>query len=322
VEAQRWLFIGFALAFAVKVPLFPLHTWLPDAHVEAPAAGSIVLAGVLLKMGTFGFMRYAMPLFPETAAELRSVLAVIAVIGILYGSLMAFTQRDVKKLVAYSSVAHLGFVMLGIVAFTPTAGSGAIYQMLNHGISTGALFLLVGFLYQRTHTRTISDYGGIAKVVPVFAASFLLIILSSIGLPGTNGFVGEFLILAGTFAAPVFGGVPRDGELTGLNTPLVAALATLGVVLGAVYMLRMYQRVALGPVRHPENRLLRDLSLGESIAVAPLVVQVIVMGVFPQPFLRRIEPAAQRYAVRMTQGYVPVPVMPLPGEPRPRVDSP
>jgi NADH-quinone oxidoreductase subunit M len=290
------------VAFAVKVPMFPLHTWLPDAHVEAPAAGSIILAGVLLKMGVFGFLRYAMPFFPQAAAYYRPLLAILAVVGIVYGSLMSFAQRDLKKLIAYSSVAHLGFVMLGVLVLSVEATTGAIYQMLNHGISTGALFLLVGILYERTHTRAIGDYGGIAKVVPLYATAFMVIMLSSIGLPGTNGFVGELLILLGAYRAPFASGLagPAGVVLPSLNTTLLAAVAAIGVVLAAIYMLRMYQRVMLGPIRHAESRALTDLTRRERLVVAPLVLMVIWMGVLPQPFLDRIAPAARSYIARMT----------------------
>ncbi|HEY5764749.1 MAG TPA: NADH-quinone oxidoreductase subunit M, partial [Candidatus Deferrimicrobiaceae bacterium] len=232
VKMQFWMFGAFALAFAFKVPMFPFHTWLPDAHVDAPTAGSVILAGVLLKMGTYGFLRLAIPLFPVAAVDLAPVLATLAVIGILYGALVAMVQKDIKKLVAYSSVAHLGFVMLGLFAMNVQGIEGGILQMVNHGISTGALFLLVGIVYERRHTRLISEYGGLSKVVPVFAVCFMIVTLSSIGLPGMNGFVGEFLILLGAFAA----------------SPPAAALATLGIILGAVYMLWMFQRVMFGPL--------------------------------------------------------------------------
>jgi len=261
-EARKWLFLAFALAFAVKVPMFPLHTWLPDAHVEAPAAGSIILAGVLLKLGVFGFLRFAMPFFPDAAAYFRPAIAILAVVGVVYGSMMSFVQKDMKKLVAYSSVAHLGFVMLGVMAASVEASTGAILQMINHGVSTGALFLLIGIVYERTHTRAIADYGGIAKVTPMYAGAFLVILLSSIGLPGTNGFVGEFLILSGTFLAPFDLQLPAPAAgvaLPNMETVLLSCVAASGVVLGAVYMLRMYQQVMLGPVRHPENRRLTDL---------------------------------------------------------------
>src|SRR5205085_5467453 len=217
-STQRWLFAAFALAFAIKVPIWPLHTWLPDAHTEAPAAGSIILAGVMLKMGTFGFIRYAMPLFPQAALAHAPLIALLGVVGIIYGSLMCMAQTDLKRLIAYSSVAHLGFVMLGLSALTAEAASGAVLQMVNHGVSTGALFLMVGYLYERTHTRDLAAYGGVAKVAPAIAATFLVVTLSSIGLPGTNGFVGEFLILSGTFVSrEMNGAVP------------MAIIATAGV---------------------------------------------------------------------------------------------
>src|ERR1700694_5419943 len=234
-DVQMWLFLAFTLAFAIKVPVFPLHTWLPDAHTEPPAAGSVLLAGVMLKLGTFGFIRYAMPLFPDAAQQAAPAIAWLGVVGIVYGSFMCMAQTDLKRLIAYSSVAHLGFVMTGLAALTPEAVSGAVLQMVNHGISTGALFLVVGMLYERTHTRELAAYGGIAKSTPALAAVFLVITLSSIGLPGTNGFVGEFLVLIGTFASRTIGGAP------------LAVAGATGVILGAVYMLWMYQRVFFGP---------------------------------------------------------------------------
>jgi len=287
---QRWLFLAFALAFAIKVPVWPLHTWLPDAHTEAPAAGSIILAGVMLKMGTFGFIRYAMPLFPQAALQYAPSIAILGVIGIVYGSLMCMAQTDMKRLIAYSSVAHLGFVMLGLSALTPEAVSGAVLQMVNHGISTGALFLMVGFLYERTHTRDLAAYGGLAKVTPALAATFLVVTLSSIGLPGTNGFVGEFLILIGTFTSRVFNG----------SIPLAIAGAT-GVILGAVYMLWMFQRVVFGPVRHEENNALEDLHPREIAVLVPVVAMIVIMGVYPAPFLKTMEPSVKALVERMTK---------------------
>ena len=286
-QAQFWLFLAFAIAFAVKVPMFPLHTWLPDAHVQAPAPGSVVLAGVLLKMGTYGFFRFAFPFFPEATFELRWLIIALSVIGIVYGSLMCMAQRDMKKLVAYSSVAHLGFVMLGLSAFTTAGTTGAVYQMLNHGVSTGALFLLIGMIYERRHTRLISDYGGLAKVVPAFAAIWLIVTLSSIGLPGTNGFVGEFLILSGTFVSKVPGSI------------WWGVFATSGVVLGAVYMLWMYQRIWHGPVRIEENQNVRDLSVREWAILSPLVVLIFVMGLYPTPFLRIAAPSVDRFVAHL-----------------------
>jgi len=287
--AQRWLFLAFALAFAVKVPMFPLHTWLPDAHTEAPTAGSVILAGVLLKMGTFGFFRYAMPLFPDAALHFRPAVAALAVVGIVYGALMCLVQQDMKRLVAYSSVSHLGFVMLGLMAVTAEGLTGGVYQMLNHGVSTGALFLLVGMLYERRHTRLISEYGGIARQVPWIATAFVVVTLSSIGLPGTNGFVGEFLILAGTWL----------GRMPG--TQVLAAIAATGVVLGAVYMLWLVERVFFGTIRNDENRHLPDLSLREALVIAPMVVAIVVMGLSPQPFLAPARPAVDRLVARMQE---------------------
>src|SRR5438067_13130489 len=249
LDTQRWLFWAFALAFAIKVPIFPLHTWLPDAHTEAPASGSILLAGVMLKMGTFGFIRYAMPLFPAAALQAAPILAWLGVVGIVYGSFMCMAQTDLKRLIAYSSVAHLGFVMLGLSALTAESVNGAVLQMVNHGISTGALFLLIGYLYERTHTRDLAVYGGLAKAAPAFAAVFVVVTLSSIGLPGTNGFVGEFLILLGTFVAPMGSWtVPLVGSQVSIGVVL-SVIAATGVILGAVYMLWLVQRVYFGPMR-------------------------------------------------------------------------
>lgn len=274
-KIQMILFSAFALSFAIKVPMFPLHTWLPDAHTEAPTAGSVILAGVLLKMGTYGFVRFAMPLFPEALEAARPVIVVLAVIGILYGALVAMVQKDMKKLVAYSSVSHLGFVMLGLMALTPQAVTGAVYQMLNHGISTGGLFLLVGMVYDRTHTRQIADYGGIAKLMPAMTVCFLIVSFSSIALPGTNGFVGEFLILSGAFRV----------------LPNATFLATLGVIFGAVYMLWLIQRVYFGPVKNKSYEGLPDLKAREWLCMIPILVLIVWMGVKPNYFLSRIEPA-------------------------------
>jgi NADH-quinone oxidoreductase subunit M len=267
------LFLAFALAFAIKVPMFPFHTWLPDAHVEAPTAGSVILAGVLLKMGTYGFLRFCLPLFPHASASFAPAIFVLALIGILYGAWVSMVQPDLKKLIAYSSVSHLGFVMLGIFAANPPAVVGGIVQMVNHGLSTGALFLLVGMIYERRHTRQIADFGGLWAVLPVFSALFLFVSLSSIGLPGLNGFVGEFLILAGTFQ------VHR----------LTAVLATTGIVFAAVYMLWMYQRVAFGEVRHEANRRLRDLDGRELATLVPILLLIVWIGVYPRPFTSMTE---------------------------------
>jgi len=284
-RTQTWLFAAFALAFAIKVPMVPLHTWLPDAHVEAPTAGSVVLAGVLLKMGTYGFVRFAMPLFPDAAHEATPWILLLAVVGIIYGSLVAMVQADVKKLVAYSSVAHLGFVMLGMFAWNAQGLNGSVLQMVNHGLSTGALFLLVGMLYERRHTRQISDFGGIARPMPVFAAFFGLVTMSSIGLPALNGFVGEFLILLGAFLA----------------NPLAATLATSGVVLGAAYMLWMFRRVMFGPLESPENRGLIDLGFREKFVMVAIAIPIVWIGIYPETFLRRIEPSVMELLERVEQ---------------------
>jgi NADH-quinone oxidoreductase subunit M len=269
---QAWLFSAFALSFAIKVPLFPLHTWLPDAHVEAPTAGSVILAGILLKLGTYGFLRFAIPLFADVTLAAAPFFIVLAVIGIIYGAVVAMMQADVKKLVAYSSVSHLGFVMLGMFALNLQGVQGSIYQMLNHGLSTGALFLLVGMIYDRRHTRLIEDFGGLWKPLPMFSALLLLVTFSSIGLPGLNGFVGEFLILLGSFTV----------------TPRWTAFAVTGVILGAVYMLWMYRRVIFGPLTNPENQKLQDLNGREIIILAPIIALIVLMGVYPQPFLSRM----------------------------------
>jgi len=280
---QMWFFLAFAVAFAIKVPLFPFHTWLPDAHVEAPTAGSVILAGVLLKMGTYGLLRFAFPLFPDAAAYFAPYVAGLAVIGIVYGALVAMVQPDMKKLVAYSSVSHLGFVVLGIAAMNIQGLQGAVYQMLNHGVSTGALFLLVGMLSERRHTRLIAEFGGLKAVMPRFVAVFMVITLSSIGLPGLNGFVGEFLILLGAFRW----------------SPWFAVVAASGVILSAVYMLWMFQRVNYGPVTNPKNEGLKDLSPREWVVLVPTVAMAIVMGVAPSIFLKPMKPALDRVIARM-----------------------
>ncbi len=262
---QYWAFAAFFLAFAVKVPMFPVHTWLPDAHVEAPAAGSIILAGILIKMGAYGFLRFSLPFFPDATMAWTPAIMTLSVIGIIYGAYMAFAQTDFKKLIAYSSVSHMGFVTLGIFALNLQGLEGGILQMLNHGISTGALFLAVGVIYERTHTRQIADYGGIAARVPVYATFLLIITLSSIGLPGTNGFIGEFTILLGAFQ---------------FGRPY-AVIASLGIILGAGYMLWLYQRVAFGKITNPHNENLADLDLREVVAALPLVVLVFFIGLYP-----------------------------------------
>jgi len=275
--AQSFLFLAFFLAFAIKVPMFPFHTWLPDAHVEAPTAGSVILAGILLKMGTYGFLRFSLPIFPVATEQAMWWVSWLALIGIVYGALVAMVQDDMKKLVAYSSVSHLGFVVLGIFALNVQAIEGGIIQMINHGLSTGALFLAVGVLYERRHTRLISEYGGITSKMPVFAAIFMIVTLSSIGLPGLNGFVGEFLILLGTWEA----------------NPLYAAIATTGVIWAAIYMLWMFQRVMFGKITNPLNEKLKDLNLREIAYFTPLLIFIFLIGVYPTPFLKKMEPSVE-----------------------------
>ena len=286
LHQEFWFFLAFALAFAVKVPLFPFHTWLPDAHVEAPTAGSVILAGVMLKMGTYGLVRFAFPLFPQAAAWFAPFLAGLAVIGIVYGALVAMVQPDMKKLVAYSSVSHLGFVVLGIAAMNTQGVQGAVYQMLNHGVSTGGLFLIVGMLSDRRHTRQISEFGGLKKVTPRLVAAFLIVTLSSIGLPGLNGFVGEFLILLGAFRWD----------------PRLAAFAASGVILSAAYMLWMFQRVNYGAVTNDQNARLPDLQPREWAILVPIIALAVLMGVVPNLFLRPIEPSVQRMLNQVQRG--------------------
>ena len=275
IVAQVWLFLAFALAFAIKVPVWPLHTWLPDAHTEAPTAGSVILAGVLLKMGTYGFLRFCVPLFPWATRYFIPLFMLLAVVGIIYGAMVSAVQKDVKRLVAYSSVSHLGFVMLGIFALNATAVNGAVLQMVNHGLSTGALFLLVGMIYDRRHTRMISDFGGLAKVMPIYYVFFLIVMLSSVGLPGLNGFVGEFLILVGAFVAKWQYAVP----------------ATTGIILAAVYLLSMFKRVFLGKVVVAANEALKDLNWREVAVLTPIVLVIFWIGLYSKPFTERIEPA-------------------------------
>jgi len=279
VGAQYWLFGAFALAFAIKVPMFPFHTWLPDAHTEAPTAGSVILAGVLLKMGTYGFIRFAIPLFPNAAFDLLPLVSVLAIIGIIYGALVSMMQPDLKRLVAFSSVSHLGYVMLGMFAFNMQGIEGSIYQMLNHGISTGSLFLIVGMVYERRHTRLIADFGGLSKVMPIYAVFFMIVTLSSIGLPGTNGFVGEFLILLGAFQRNVVYGV----------------LAATGVILGAAYMLWMFQRVMFGKITRPENEKLKDLNAREITILVPMVVVIFLMGIYPKLFFSKMDASVEKF---------------------------
>ncbi len=277
--ALQWLFLGFFIAFAVKVPLFPLHTWLPDAHVEAPTAGSVLLAGVLLKMGTYGLLRFNVGMFPAQSAANATWINILAVIGIIYGALVALVQPNLKKLIAYSSVSHLGFVVLGIFTLTQVGTDGAVYQMLNHGISTGALFMLAGMIYERKHTYEFSEYGGLATPMPVYATFFLLAVLSSVGLPLLNGFVGEFLVLSGSFQS----GVP--------HAMLFSILSASGVIWGACYLLWMYQKVFYGQIHHAENKALRDIDGRERISLVPLVIMAVIMGVVSPYWMKAIDPA-------------------------------
>ena len=288
LATQSLLFWGFAAAFAIKVPVWPLHSWLPDAHVEAPTAGSVILAGVLLKLGTYGFLRFNLGMFPDAAVRYAPVMAVLAVIGILYGAVVSYAQSDAKKLVAYSSVSHLGFVMLGLFALNPQGIQGAILQMINHGISTGALFLLVGVIYERRHTRELAQFGGLWKVMPLYAAFMLVVALSSMGLPGLNGFVGEFAILLGAWGAGEAGG--------SFGSYWYAALAAAGVILAAVYMLWMFQRMFLGEVNNEKNRGLKDLNRREIAILVPLVILIFWIGLYPTPFLNLLSPAVEQLA--------------------------
>jgi NADH-quinone oxidoreductase subunit M len=286
-KAQYWLFLAFGLAFAIKVPMFPFHTWLPDAHTEAPTVGSVLLAAILLKMGTYGFLRFSIPLFPQAAHELMPLVSILAVIGIVYGALVCLVQKDLKRLIAFSSVSHLGFVMLGLFALNLQGIQGGILQMVNHGFSTGALFLLVGMIYERRHTRMIEEFGGLWKQMPIFAAFFMIVTLSSIGLPGLNGFVGEFLILIGTFKA----------------NAVYAVVAATGIILAAGYMLWMYQRVMFGELTRPENKILKDLSSREVFIMASVTVFIIWIGVYPQTFLSRMEPTVKGYITQVDTKY-------------------
>ena len=279
---QNWMFLAFTFSFAIKVPIFPLHTWLPDAHVQAPTAGSVILAGVLLKMGTYGLLRFCLPLFPQASIKFAPVISILAIIGIIYGALVAMVQKDMKKLVAYSSVAHLGFVVLGIFALTQESVQGAVIQMLNHGLSTGALFLLVGIIYERTHTREISEYGGIAKIVPIYVTFLMIASLSSIGLPGLNGFVGEFLILLGSFKSTVLG------------SWWYTIFAATGVIFAAVYLLWMYQRVVFGEVKNPKLNELTDMNKRELLVLIPIFIFIVWIGIYPSTFLNVSKQSSQK----------------------------
>src|SRR5712671_5298131 len=286
-DLQWWIFLAFFLGFAVKVPMFPFHTWLPDAHTDAPTAGSVILAAVMLKMGTYGFLRFSLPILPDATRHFVPYVATLCIIGIVYGALVALAQKDWKRLVAYSSVSHMALVMLGMFALNPVGITGSIVQQLNHGISTGALFLLVGVVYERRHTREISEYGGLSKVMPVYAAIFLIMTMSSIGLPTLNGFIGEFLILQGVFVV----------------SKVWAAFAASGVVLGAAYMLYLYQRTMFGKIENPKNERLLDMGQREFVTFAPLIVLALWIGLYPKPFLRRLESSVNHIVVRVNSQY-------------------
>jgi NADH-quinone oxidoreductase subunit M len=295
-DLQKWIFLAFFVGFAIKVPMFPFHTWLPDAHVEAPTAGSVILAGVLLKMGTYGFIRFSLPLLPEATRWAVPWVVALAIIGIVYGALVAMAQKDMKKLVAYSSVSHLGFVMLGMFALNPHGLSGSVLQMINHGLSTGGLFLLVGIIYERRHTRMIADYGGLAKVMPIYAMLFMIITMASIGLPTLNGFIGELTILVGAFT----------------RSTTWAVLAATGIVLGAAYMLWMYQRAFFGEITHEENRTLKDANLREQLTLIPLIVLCFWIGLYPKPFFTIMGPSIERVVRVVDPDYLAKPMAQLP----------
>ena len=288
-NTQWWIFLAFFLGFAVKVPMFPFHTWLPDAHTDAPTAGSVILAAVLLKMGTYGFIRFSLPILPDATVAFVPWVVGLSIVGIVYGALVAMAQRDWKRLVAYSSVSHMGMVMLGMFALTPVGITGSIVQQLNHGISTGALFLIVGIVYERRHTRLIADYGGLSKVMPVYAAIFLIMMMSSIGLPTLNGFIGEVLILQGVFVV----------------SWVWAAVAASGIVLGAAYMLWLYQRTMFGNITNPDNEKLSDLSVREFATFVPLLILAVWIGLYPKPFLGRLETSVDRVVARVNSDYTP-----------------
>ena len=303
LDAQKWLFLAFALSFCIKVPVFPLHTWLPDAHTQAPTAGSVILAGVMLKMGTYGLIRFNLQLFPQSSIFYADWISVLAVIGIIYGALLAMVQTDIKRLVAYSSVAHLGFVMLGIFSMTTSGVQGAILQMVNHGLSTGMLFLLVGYIYDRRHTREMAQFGGLARSMPIFAVFFGIAVFASVGLPGLNGFVGEFLTLIGAYTSGYLG------------TTWFAILGATGVIFAAVYLLILFQRIFFGPITREENRNLKDLSPLEIGVLIPLVIFIVWIGLQPNTFLNISEASSQAVVQTIDEASGRVPVAELPEQP-------
>jgi len=311
-ELSKWVFWAFFIGFAIKVPMFPFHTWLPDAHTEAPTAGSVILAGVLLKMGTYGFVRFNLPMLPEATRLYAPYVLALSVIGIIYGALVAMVQRDWKKLVAYSSVSHLGFCMLGVFALNVNGLNGGILQMINHGLSTGALFLIVGIVYERRHTRLISEYGGLSKQMPVFATIFMVIMLSSIGLPALNGFIGEFTILAGAFQIPASVKITLLGWSFGGKFWAVCGVS--GIVLGAAYMLWLYQRTMFGGLDNPENQKLKDCNMREILYLAPLVAMCVWIGLYPKPFFEILDKPVARLVEQLnpkTEGYAGIPPHPV-----------
>jgi NADH-quinone oxidoreductase subunit M len=303
---QWWCFLAFFLGFAIKVPMFPFHTWLPDAHTDAPTAGSVILAAILLKMGTYGFIRFSLPILPDASVAFVPFMAALSLFGIVYGALCAMAQHDWKRLVAYSSVSHLAMVMLGMFALTPVGITGSIVQQINHGISTGALFLIVGIVYERRHTREIAEYGGLSKVMPVYAAVFMIMTMSSIGLPALNGFIGEVLILQGTFVV----------------NKMWAAVAATGIVLGAGYMLWLYQRTMFGKIENPKNASLPDLDLREFATFAPLIALAFWIGLYPSPILDRLAPAVNTVVARVNPAYAPPAARATPPPATPDCDAP
>jgi NADH-quinone oxidoreductase subunit M len=298
MPVQAFLFLGFAIAFAIKVPIFPFHSWLPDAHTEAPTAGSIVLAGILLKMGTYGFIRFNLPLFPEASYDFAPFIAVLAIIGIIYGAIVSFAQKDVKRLVAYSSVSHLGFVILGIFSLNVQGIEGGILQGINHGLSTGALFFIVGFLYEQRHTRMMSAFGGIWRALPVFTALTLVVVLSSMGLPGLNGFIGEFTILLGSMGAD---------EALGPNAWIYTAFAASGVILAAIYLLWMFQRVFMGPLDKEENRRLRDINTRELVIFIAFLIFIVWIGINPNPYFQVMDASVSRLVGELNLSVAAIP---------------